>query len=243
MNRRSHGRPNRRPPWWRIYPQAYKELSEALDGQSLLRLTEENGEIVIRGRFQVLVDGRVLDGYTVLIMLPANYPRGLPTVFETGGRIPPIPDRHVNPRDGSACLYVPEEWLARRRDDTFGTFLSVPVHNYFLGQLYYEVHRRFPPTGVREHYEAGMIDAYADVLGVKANLRTLQRWLRPIAAKRSKGHWLCPCGSETIVRRCCRGIIQSKRDLLCSRLASRMLRNVELEIARRRVGGNRSSRT
>lgn len=238
MSRPNHGRDKHRPPWPDLFPAAYADVVGALADQPLLRISESDGLIVIRGRFQVHADEGVIDTFRIRILFPRNYPRGLPILFETGGRIPAIPDRHVNPGNGSACLYVPEEWLFRRRDDSFSTFLSVPVRNYFLGQLYYETHGRFPPTGEREHYGVGLIAAYADILGTKQDLKTLHYWLRILSAKASKGHWLCPCGSNDIIRNCCRQEVQDKRDAIDRKLAKQMLREVEAEMVRRKLRGS-----
>ena len=160
--------------------------------------------------FGVKSEGQTVDSFPVRIHFPGNYPHGLPIVEVLGERIPTSPDRHIN-SDRSACLYVPEEWLAHRPDDRFLTFLRIPVRNFFLGQLYYETHKRFPPTGERQHYGAGLIDAYSDILGVPAKINEIHYWLRILASNRSKGHWKCPCGSGKIVRQCCRQLVFDKQ--------------------------------
>ena len=169
MSRPSPGHRKHRPPWWVLYPDYLDDLEGALRDQPLLRLYEQDGAKSVRGRFQVLIDRKVADSFLIRIALPSNYPKGLPTLYEIDGRIPRIVDRHINSRAGEACLYVPEEWLAKRKDDRFSTFLNVAVRNFFLAQLYFEQHRRYP-HGERPHYGAGMIEAYADILGIRAKV-------------------------------------------------------------------------
>jgi len=230
MSRRSHGRLNRRPPWWVLYPQSYDELILALSAQPQLRLTEVAGKQIIRGRFNVMVDGKRFDGFRVRIELPETYPRALPILFLTENRIPYIPDRHVNSEKGDTCLYVPEEWMAIRPDTTFAQWLQLPVRNYFLAQRYFEEHGRFPPNGERQHYAAGMIDAYAEVLETSTDIQKMHNLLRVLAAKNSKGHWQCPCGSQRIIRKCCRDIIHIKRETLNRKTARLMLKKLKEHI-------------
>ncbi|MBO6690189.1 MAG: hypothetical protein JJ931_11890 [Henriciella sp.] len=233
MRRQNLGRDSPRPRWWKIHPSARDNIVTALHAQPLLRLTEAEGRLVIKGRFGVHSDGRTLDSFPVRIHFPGNYPNGLPIVEVLGDRVPTTPDRHIN-SNRSACLYVPEEWLAHRPDDDFSTFLSVPVRNFFLGQLYYEKHKRFPPTGERQHYGAGLIDAYADILGVSANINEIHYWLRILASDRSKGHWDCTCGSGKIVRQCCRQLVFDKQQDTPVWLAKRMKREILKELEHRR---------
>ena len=225
MSQRNRGRPKCRPPWWVLYPKVYEELKSALTKQPHLRLREMNNAVSIRGRFQVVADGKVIDSFRIRIAIPDSYPRQLPILYETEKRIPKIPNRHVNPKNGDACLYVPEEWKAKRRDASFSTWLNVPVRNFFFGQLYYEQHKRFP-HGERAHYLSGMIEGYVDVLDVEPKEKKLHYWLRILAAKTSKGHWECPCGSRKIIRKCCYNKVYAKRQMIDRKLAREMLRKL-----------------
>ena len=111
-----------RPPWWVLYPERFEELKASLASQPQLRLSEINRHKVIRGRFRVMEAGKVLDTFKIRIVIPSTFPRELPILYAIGGRIPTIPDRHINSSVGDTCLYVPEEWKAIRRDDSFATW-------------------------------------------------------------------------------------------------------------------------
>lgn len=185
-------------------------------------MAERGGIKIIKGRYRVLEEGACLAIFRIRIEVPPTYPRDLPVLFETGGRIPTIHDRHINSARGDACLYVPEEWKANHADQTFKTWLEVPVRHFLLGQLYYEQHGHFS-HGERAHYAVGMIDAYAELLGVERSEKKMQYWLRILSAKPSKGHWDCPCGSRKIIRHCCRDQVQERRDNLDQKVAREML--------------------
>lgn len=226
MSKHNRGRAKRRPPWWVLYPDSYSELTSALQTQPHLRLLEIDGQKAIRGRFTVSIDGKRFDQFLVRIEIPATYPRTLPVLYVTGDRIRRVPERHVNSAKGDTCLYVPAEWLAKRPDDRFETWLRLAVRNYFLAQRYFEEHGRFPPEGERRHYGEGMMDAYVELLGTPRDIKKMHYLLRILSAKASKGHWLCPCGSKKIIRKCCRQEIHNKRNDLDRKVARMMLLNV-----------------
>lgn len=229
MHRRNRGPDRRLRRWWTARPWAYDEVISALADQPLLRLEQTANNVLIKGRFSVCDKGITLDSFAVRIHFPANYPSDLPIVELVGDRIPTSPDRHVN-SDRSACLFVPEEWLAQRPDSNFASFLRIPVRNFLLGQLYFEKHKVFPPTGERAHYGAGLVEAYADILGVDAEIKGLHYWLRLLSTTGSKGHWLCPCDSGAVIRKCCRDKVFQKQQALPKSLAERMKRKVEKEL-------------
>lgn len=120
-----------------------------------LRLVVVNSHRVITGAFNVEHEGRFLAGFQIEILLDEKDVLGLPAVREVGGRIPRVPERHVNPSDGSACLYLPEDLAVRcpRPFDILG-FLNGPVRTYFLGQAGVELGAPFP-IGEWGHGEDG----------------------------------------------------------------------------------------
>ena len=93
--------------------------------------------IYIRGAFPVVHEGKVLDRYQIEIEW-SDSDIEVPVLRETGGRIPWTADRHMS-QGGIACLFVPEEWLVRSREErTVIHYLEGPVRNYFLWQSLYE---------------------------------------------------------------------------------------------------------
>src|SRR5436189_2052332 len=89
-----------------------------------LRVTNEGGVIHVRGSFPIVHEGEVLDRFQITIELPHDFPKTVPVIREIGGRIPWIPDRHINP-NGEACVLVPEEWMVlRESEQTLRAFLD-----------------------------------------------------------------------------------------------------------------------
>lgn len=164
-----------------------------------LTVSSAGTKVYIRGAFPVLQEGRVLDRYQIEIEWSES-DLEVPLLRETAGRIPWIADRHMS-QGGMACLFVPEEWLLRPREErTVIHYLDGPVKNFFLWQSLYE-RGKSPPWGERPHGPSGLIEAYGDLVGMKAPAAVL-RCLVYLSRDQLKGHWTCPCGSSRRLRHC-----------------------------------------
>jgi hypothetical protein len=149
--------------------------------------------IYVTGSFPVQQDGIEVDRFQVEIQFPSHFPRGIPRVRETGMRIPRIADRHMYP-DGTACLFVDEEWIMVNPEGTnWLTFLNGPVRNFFIGQCLVEAGEEWP-FGQRSHGARGILECYVELTGTN-DLRTAYNYLQTLSKKKIKGHWPCPCGS------------------------------------------------
>lgn len=184
--------------WWLARPEALTDIREALVGPYAgLRLIEDAETIEVRGTFPVLDGNDVLDQYEVLIRFSETYPDDPPEVWETGGRIPRLADRH---NSETACLFVPFEWRIRRPDLSFRTFLHDAMRGYFIGQSLAELGKPWP-QGERAHGVDGMLQALADLLGIEDTDAARGAMLMLIKPK-IKGHWDCFCGSGLRLRNC-----------------------------------------
>jgi hypothetical protein len=153
----------------RIYvfrERAYQLIAVALEPGEYSDLTFSviANSIYIRGSYAVLYEGQVLDRYQIEIEW-SDTDTEIPILRETGGRIPWIDDRHMS-QGGLACLFVPEEWLLRPREErTLTQYLDGPVRNYFLWQSLFE-RGESPPWKDRSHGVPGLIEAYGDMVGM-----------------------------------------------------------------------------
>ncbi len=133
--------------------------------QPHLEIREESPRLIIEGLFVLSGPEGTFDHFEVKIEVDANFPLAEPKVIETAGRIPHRAERHVN-ADGSCCLGVWERWLIDAEDTSFGSFLKGPAHDFFLSQWFFENTGKWR-LGERPHGTTGMLEAYAEVLGVK----------------------------------------------------------------------------
>lgn len=178
------------------------EVQQAVDRhQPELVVSRIDRIIIIDGLFVVSGPDGPFDSYQIKAGIAAGFPAEEPVVLEEGGRIPRTADRHVFPKNGNCCLGVWEEWLLTAPDHRFETFLNGPMHDYFVSQSYFEVNGSWP-FGERSHGMLGVIEAYADLLGVAVDTKIIASYLNLLSRKQVKGHALCPCGSARRLRQC-----------------------------------------
>lgn len=198
INRPSPGvRKGQKSPWFERDPALLEDVQRALREPEYkwLHLHLDQSIARIRGTIPVPEDR-----YSIEILFLNDYPLTLPQVRETGGRIPHTSDRHVNPKDGTACLCIPVEWFTQRPDESFLTFLRGPLYNYFLSQKTFETLGEWP-LGERRHGNDGLLDFYQECLGTN-NPHVIKQYLQCFSQDTVKGHWDCPCGSGNRIRNC-----------------------------------------
>jgi hypothetical protein len=190
-----------RTPWFKANPQFFDALKvEVSQTYPELHFSIENNTVFLRGSYKIKEADKVVDSFLVEIEFPPKYPKGLPLVFETGGRIPRTIDRHINP-SGDACMYFPLELAEVLPEQASLTdFLNGPVKSFFVSQSYFEVTGKWL-FGEWPHKEDAIYEFYAPILRT-TDKATISRFFQVISKKEIKGHWLCPCGSGEILRYC-----------------------------------------
>ena len=200
--------PRLNEPWHRLRPESLRMLREDIEEHypTLHVIVGEDDIVRVAGMFPVRdAEGTCIDGYEVRLDLPPDYPRGLPEVYETGGRIPWTDKRHVN-TDGTACVMMPEErhriWP---RGEPLSRYLDGPLRNFFLGQLARD-HDDPWPFDEWSHGEEGFNEFVQQELGSSDPI-VIRRFLwllqdNPVSYRKP-----CPCGSHRQTRDCCRSKI------------------------------------
>ena len=219
INRPSPGvRKEQKSPWFERDPALLEDVQRALREPEYkwLHLHLDQSTARIHGMISVPEDR-----YSIEILFLNDYPLTLPQVRETGGRIPHTSDRHVNPKDGTACLCIPDEWFIQRPDESLLTFLRGPLYNYFLSQKTYETLGEWP-LGERRHGNDGLLDFYQESLGTE-DPQVIKKYLEYVCLQTPKGHWDCPCGSGKRIRNCHHEKIADLRRKLPPHMASNVL--------------------
>ena len=206
--------------------------------QPKLNARQDSSVFIIEGQY-VLVEntGSVspagpITAFDIKIVTGNRYPVQEPEVFETSGRIPRSPDRHIN-GDGDCCVTVWEEWLTISENTTFAAFLNGPLHEFFLAQYWFEKTGKWP-FGERSHGEKGLVEAFADVLGTQNKKQNVIYYLRLLSQDWPKGHWWCPCGSGKLLRHCHKADLMALHSGLSPRMAKRMLKRLNRHSPSRR---------
>lgn len=159
------------------------------------------GNELIRGSLPIEEAGSELDRFSVEIDFSPLQQGLLPKVSETGGRIPHHEDRHINVKDGTACVCLPEDYFLRHAGPFDPvTFLDGPVRDFFIGQAL--VARGDPwPYGEWKHGDAGRGDWLSEFFESLSQIE-IKAYLDLLSLKELKGHFICPCGSSRRIRNC-----------------------------------------
>ncbi|MBZ4414680.1 hypothetical protein K8640_41340 [Myxococcus sp. XM-1-1-1] len=226
---------------WNHVPGALAEIEAELAPEyPTLHAVELDGHVRVRGSFPVRDGAQVLTWFQIDVALPPDFPRALPVVWETGGRIPRVAERHINsPGDGSACVVLPESfWLAQDEGEvSLLAFLRGPVHNYFLGQALVELGEPWP-FGEWGHGVAGVREHYGQLLGTSAPARVME--LLRYALSPAKGHWPCPCGQPRRLRSCHGELVRTLKERVPITIIRQGLRRLETETRGPVVPANQS---
>jgi len=145
--------------------------------------------------------------FRVRVEFPGDYPERDPRVFETAGRFPRDPDRHMLP-DGLCCLWLrPESKWEAKDPDGLLRFLDEAIL-FFERQLIHEMYLGEPwPGGERGHGLQGYEEYALELLGGDEGLLSA---LAPVLADAARvgRNDACPCGSGAKYKRCCLGRVE-----------------------------------
>lgn len=222
-------------PWLQRSPALLAELrSKIRTCFPSLWIGIDGSTVTLRGTLPLFdpITGIDFDRFEIAVELPKDYPKSVPSVRETGGRIPWCPERHNT--DGAACLFVPED---RGRCWPEGSdivaFLRGPVTQFFFGQSFYEQHGRWP-FGERSHGTVGRYEFYAETCG-SDEAEVVVGFMRMIAAREPRGHWLCYCGSGHRMRACHLQLLLGARRLIPRKTAQDALNQLAQDFQRQRA--------
>jgi len=151
--------------------------------------------------------------YAIAIVFPNNYPKHPPILFCNDPILPiGVIDRHIM-KNGSACLGVRAEinnlW---RSNPTIVNFIENMVEPFLVWQAHFDAFHKAPPWGERSHFGEGILEFYAELLGMPTGANTVD-FMKLLARKnKPKGHEHCPCGSAKRLRDCHRDLVYDARD-------------------------------
>jgi len=162
---------------------------------------------VLRGRFRFAARhreaGEIEDEFELEIEIPPAFPKEVPLVTETGGRIPKKADFHVNEADGTLCLGSPLRLLhLLALEPTLTGFADKCLVPYLFAQSLKLAGSASFAFGELEHGLPGMLDDYVALFGVK-NIRQAVEALRLLGMKKRCANKVeCPCGCRKRLGRC-----------------------------------------
>jgi hypothetical protein len=150
--------------------------------------------------------------YEIALVFPDDYPKHPPTMYGNDPKLPVDIDRHMI-TGGQACLGAPSE--VRRKwasAPNIIAFVDEIVAPFLAWQVYYDTYGCPPEWGQRSHGKEGIIEFYAEILGLTVN-DNIEGFMELLARKNPPGgHEICACGSGNRLRSCHRGAVSSARE-------------------------------
>jgi SEC-C motif len=213
--------------WYEIDPELFANLRRDVEEVfPELRFVIRDRVAFVTGYYPLFEGERVYDRYLVEIELSKESPKSLPIVREIGKRIPRTPHRHMN-SDGAACVVLPDAFWHENPDGmNLLDFLQGPLRGYLASQSLVELGVPNPwPSGEWAHGVDGLIEFYANLVGIKDSKIILQ-YLEIIARETVKGHWRCPCGSGEKLRKCHRAAIDNLRSRIPRKVVAQSLETI-----------------
>lgn len=168
-----------------------------------LQLVVENDVLFLRGIFPLIdpENGDEIDSYQIEIEFPPDFPMRIPIVRETGGRIPRTIDRHIDEKDGSACLGMREQLHNHITHNASAlSFIEGPIYQFFLGQSYYELTDKWI-FGEWSHGADGILEYYSKRFKTN-DPRMILTFVEYLSKNTVKGHWPCFCTNGKRLRNC-----------------------------------------
>src|SRR4051812_17969675 len=133
---------------------------------------------LLKGRFAFVARhpavGEIHDAFDLEIDVPVNFPRELPTVTETGRRIPRTKFYHVNQHDQSLCLGSPLRLrLLLAEKPTLVGFAETCLVPFLAGASYKLTTGKPLPFGELDHGAPGALEDYRVLFKVEAAQQAL----------------------------------------------------------------------
>lgn len=182
-------------------------LDQFLRDYPLMAVRPHRGDgLLIKGRFtfsaQSNTHGTITDAFDLRILVPQCFPRHLPQVIETGGRIPKTADHHINP-DGTICLGAPLRLLLQlSRDPTLVGFATICLVPY-LYAISYKLKFHGPlPFDELAHGMQGLLADSLDLFGLQTSAQTRAALELLTLKKRCANKRPCPCGCGKRLGKC-----------------------------------------
>ncbi|SEQ60322.1 SEC-C metal-binding domain-containing protein [Neolewinella agarilytica] len=135
-------------------------------------LALKSSPLRVEGNLPILHDdGGILDTYQISIKFyQGSFIKRFPHVYETGGRIPPVADRHVY-SDGQLCLgtALAQERRLHARSMSLDDFFKEILYPFFASQSLIDLGElNVFPQGERSHGILGKVEEYMDFWQVSA---------------------------------------------------------------------------
>lgn len=182
-------------------------LREFLRGYPEMAIRPSAGQdLRLKGRLGFMAhhakEGDIQDSFALEIIVPSTFPKSLPTVIETGGKIPRTGEFHVN-LDGTLCLGSPLALLVKIfKSPSLSGFAESCLVPYLFA-ISRKLKSGSPlPFGELAHGSEGLLLDYAHLFGLKNPEQVKYAFVLLGMKKRLANKMSCPCGCGILLSRC-----------------------------------------
>jgi hypothetical protein len=196
-----HGVMEKNKVWWQKDPLEFNRFKRELEEFESLNYEIQEQKITITGSWAVFGKTNLIRRYEIKMVLPDDFPKSPPIVYETDGKIRKEPKYHMNPGSNSACLFSkPERYEKWPIGSGIREFLNGPVRDFFFSQAYRKLTGKWP-FDEWSHENEGVLEYYASKIGVGEVLK-IEKFLRLAILPKILRQWKCPCGSKKRLIKC-----------------------------------------
>jgi hypothetical protein len=148
-------------------------------------------------------EGDLQDSFALEIIVPCAFPKALPNVTETGGKILRTGEYHVNQTDNTLCLGSPLSlFLKLSKKPTLDGFADNCLVPYLFA-----VSRKLKtggplPFGELDHGVKGLYADYTQLFGLESRQQLVYAFKLLGMKKRRANKLPCPCGCGIRLGRC-----------------------------------------
>lgn len=139
-------------------------------------------------------EGNYWETFKIAVVIPENYPFGVPQLFELSNIIDRSDKRHIS-KEGLCCVDMDHELIVKsRKGIKLVNYIKDEVYPFLSNQLYYQIEKKYA-SGDYKHYFEGVIQYYDQRLGLKKPELIIE-FIEMILNNNLPGrNDPCPCGN------------------------------------------------
>jgi hypothetical protein len=184
-----------------------RDLKEVIKLYPDLLIASVNGKDVLKGTYKIIDDdGYEWNSFSIEIHHRDCYPYCFPHLIEVGGKIPKIPDWHIN-EVGSCCITVPIIEITSCKN---GLSVLNFIERHAKPHLFNQAYRLYNGVYAHEEFSHGIwgIWEYYEEIFQEKNKHLIIKYLETISKIEFGKKTPCFCGKKAKFRKCHQGVFK-----------------------------------
>lgn len=184
-----------------------KDINSVLEIYPKLSFSKSNEINLLVGEIDIFDnDDNYCDSFLIELHISKNYPKEFPRLYEVGGKIPKIDDRHINERGDCCVCIIHERELREKRGITIEAYIKEYAIPFFANQIYFENNPdKEWANGEYKHGIEGILQYYEELFSCNGVYKVLAEIEKAFSIN-IKHYDKCFCGSGKKYKKCHRPI-------------------------------------